>query len=139
MINKVKLISFFVLITMSNVFAQKLIHPIDIKNKECHENSIPTTLSAIKCENEALVSWNVEMSNYFKTLKEKGKQFDLGLLEKSQKKWAEYYKADLALQYSYLDKLFDGGTMSRVVKLTYRKEATRKRALELKDFLDKLE
>ena len=134
-----RFVIFFFFLSMPTIFAQKLVHPIDIKNKRCHENSIPTTFSAIKCENEALVSWNTEMNNYLKTLRKKTKQFNLELLERSQKKWLEFYKEDVALQYSYLDKLFKGGTMSRIVKMTYRKEATRKRALELKMFLDKLE
>ncbi|WP_347173742.1 lysozyme inhibitor LprI family protein [Polaribacter uvawellassae] len=134
-----RLVYLFLFFSMSTIFAQKSTHPIDIKNKQCHENAIPTTKAAMNCENEALISWNNEMKNYLELLKKKNKQIDIVLLEKSQKKWSDFYKTDVALQYSYLDRLYDGGTMSRIVKWTYRKEEVRKRALKLKHLFENLE
>lgn len=134
-----RLVLFFLFFSVSTVFAQKETHTIDIKNKQCHENAIPTTSAAMLCENNALVASEKEMNSYLKLLKKKEKQIDIALLNESQKKWSEFYKVDVALYNSYLNKLYKGGTLSRVATITYKKERMRKRALSLKYFFEDLE
>ncbi len=129
----------FLLFSMSTVFAQKPTHPIDVKNKQCHENSIPTTSAALSCENNALIAWEKEMNTYLERLKKKSKQLDIVLLIKTQKKWKEFFNADIAVHSSYISKLYEGGTLSRVAIITYKKEEMKKRALNLKHFFENLE
>ena len=129
----------FLFFTVQLTFAQKATHPIDVKNKQCHENSIPTTSAAMTCENNALTAWGKEMNAYLERLKKKSKQLDVVLLEESQKKWQKFFNSDIVVYNSYLGKLYEGGTLSRVAILTYRKKGMRKRALDLKHFFEDLE
>ena len=104
MIYKVKIISFFLLLTMSNVYAQKAIYAIDLVNKKCYENSMLKIDVAIVCEQNALTSWENEIKLYLKLLEKKENQINIVLLNKSQKKWKAFYKADIKLYNSYINK-----------------------------------
>lgn len=130
---------FLMLFSVNFVFSQNEKHSIDIENTKCHDNSIPTTNAAIKCESEALKAWETEMGTYLTLLKEKNTIIDTMSLQEVQKKWWSFYNADLALYESYLLKLYKGGTQSRVAILTHKKEAIRKRMLSLKAFYEDLE
>lgn len=66
-----RLVLFFFLFSVLSVFAQKVDYKIDIENKLCHENSTPTTSSAIKCERKALEAWQKEMNLYLARIKKR--------------------------------------------------------------------
>lgn len=134
-----KLLLFLLTFSISTVFAQKSTHTIDIENKKCHKNAIPTTKAAIECERKALLAWEKEMNIFLNRLRSKGDQFDVVSLNASQKKWNDFFEADVVLYNSYLYKLYEGGTLSRVAILTYQKEQMRKRVLVLKSFFENLE
>jgi len=132
-------ILFSMLFSASNVFSQNEKHSIDIQNTQCQENSIPTTNAAMQCENEALKAWQTEMNNYLELIKEKSELIDVALLLDTQEKWDVFHNADVALYGSYLQKLYQGGTLVRVAIITYEKELVRKRALHLQAFYEDLE
>lgn len=140
-IKKVKKISAvcFLFFSISIAFAQKSMHPIDVMNRQCRETSIPTTSAAMECEKSALTAWEIEMNTYLERLKKKREQLDIALLEESQRKWEAFFNADIAVYNSYLNKLYKGGTLSRVAILRYRKERVRKRTFDLEHFFEDLE
>ena len=126
MLYKYLTIFFFLFFSTQLTFSQKATHPIDAKNKQCRENAIPTTSATMSCENNALKAWGKEMNMYLEHIKKKSKQLDIVSLEISQKKWHEFFNADIVVYKSYLNKLYKGGTLSRVALLTYRKNGIRK-------------
>ena len=130
---------FFLFITTQLTFSQRAAHPIDVKNKQCHKNALPTTNASMSCESNALKAWKKEMDMYLEHIKKKSEQVDIASFEISQKKWQEFFKAEVVVYNSYLNKLYKGGTLSRVASLTYKKEKMRKRTLELKYFFENLE
>jgi uncharacterized protein YecT (DUF1311 family) len=122
------------LLSVSIGFSQNEKHPIDINNEQCHDNSTPTTNSAVECESEALKAWENEMKTYLNLLKEKHAVIDTTLLQKAQEHWFAFYTTDTAIYNSYLNHLYQGGTLSRIAVITYKKATMRERALDLKAF-----
>ena len=137
--NKKIVVLTLILFTVSFAFSQNEKHPIDIKNIQCHENSIPTTHAAMQCEDEALKAWQTEMNFYLEKLKEKSELINVALLLDAQEKWHAFHKADVALYASYLQQLYQGGTLGRVAIITYEKKLIRKRTLHLQGFYEDLE
>lgn len=106
-------------------------NPIDIQNKNCLENAVPTTIGSINCEKEALESWKVEMSTILQRLKINKELLDISLLEKTQTNWLAYHESNVKFYFSYYQIQYQGGTMARAAALSYEKRHLRERVLYL--------
>ncbi|WP_420572142.1 lysozyme inhibitor LprI family protein [Kordia sp.] len=131
-----KFVFILVLFTASISFSQS--HPIDKENRKCLENVTPATISTVKCEKEALVSWKKLMETTLLQLKENPKNASVNLLFDSQTHWVKFQKADLAYYAAFYHKLYEGGTMTMAATATHEKRQFRERALYLLTFLEML-
>lgn len=129
-----KLVYIIVLLTINFSFSQS--HPIDVENRKCLENTMPTTLSGAKCEHTATASWKKLMDSTLQKLKANPKQLSVALLEDSQKKWLEFQKSDLAFRSALYRIQNQGGTMTIAATATHEKRQFRERTLYLLELLE---
>ena len=132
-----KFVFILVLLTTSISFSQS--HPIDKENRKCLENVTPATISTVKCEKEALVSWKKLMEKTLLQLKAAPKNTSANLLFDSQTHWLAFQKADLAFFAAFYRKQYEGGTMTMAAVATHEKRQFRQRTIYLLEFLEVLQ
>lgn len=119
-------------------FAQKETekHPIDSALDNCMDKN-PSTHGMIGCLDAAYKKWDAELNKNYKTLSANLKPDQKAALLAAQRKWIEYrdleFKAQSAI-YATME-----GTMYQPMAVSDRVEVIKKRALDLKGYLDLLE
>ncbi|AXG69851.1 lysozyme inhibitor LprI [Kordia sp. SMS9] len=134
-----KIVLFIAFITIQLSFGQNTVEKIDEENRKCHENSIPATISSVKCEKEALASWKKLMEEILGQLKATPEKVSVKLLMDSQTHWLKFQKADLAFYAAFYHKQYEGGTMTMAATASHEKQQYRERTIYLLDFLELLQ
>ncbi|MCU0340037.1 MAG: DUF1311 domain-containing protein [Spirosomaceae bacterium] len=129
------LITFCFAVT-SALYAQQEVHPIDAALDKCMDKN-PSTQGMIGCIDEAFKKWDAELNKNYKALTLQLNPAQKAALLASQRKWLEYRDLEfknIGAFYETMD-----GTMYRPMAASDRMEVVKKRALDLKGFLDILE
>jgi uncharacterized protein YecT (DUF1311 family) len=108
-------------------------HPIDKALEACIDKN-GSTAGMVECTDKAYAAWDKELNkNYgesMRALKPKQKE----ALRLAQLEWIKYRD----LEFKFIDSIYDtlDGTMYIPMRISARMEAIKKRALELKAFLN---
>ena len=124
---------------MNISFSQENIHIIDSENSKCLENAVPTTIGSVKCEQQALEAWKIELKKVVTEIKSKPQLLNVALFEEMQLAWETFHKSSVTFYYSYYQKHYEGGTLARIATVSYEKRQIRKRVLYLLDFFKNLD
>lgn len=113
--------------------AQQAPHPIDVTLEKCMEKN-PSTQGTNNCILEAQKQWDAELNKQYKALSQKLTPAQKTALLNSQREWLKW--RDLELKHiETLYSTFDG-TMYQPMQLNDRMEIIKKRALELKSYVE---
>jgi len=111
-------------------------HPIDIALDKCMDKN-PSTQGMVGCLDEAYKKWDAELNKNYKALNLKLNAKQKAALLTSQRKWIEYRDLEFKFQaelYSTME-----GTMYQPMAVDSRLEIVKKRALDLKSYLELFE
>jgi uncharacterized protein YecT (DUF1311 family) len=126
------LASILLLATVS-IAQEETQHPIDKALEACIDKN-GSTAGMVECTDKAYAAWDKELNkNYgelMRTLKPKQKE----TLRLAQLEWIKYRD----LEFKLIDSIYDTlqGTMYIPMRIDARMEVIKKRALELKGYLD---
>jgi len=121
------------LATASGVVAQEQTHPIDKALEGCIDKN-GSTAGMVECADKAYAAWDKELNKNYGELMRTVKPSQKEALRLAQLEWIKYRDWDFKL----IDSLYDTmqGTMYIPMRIDARMELVKKRALELKGFLD---
>ncbi len=111
-------------------------HPIDIALDKCMDKN-PSTHGMIGCLDEAYKKWDAELNKNYKALSLKMDTKQKAALLAAQRKWIEYRDLEFKVQTSVYETM--QGTMFQPMAVNDRMEVVKKRALDLKSYLDLFE
>jgi len=124
----------FSLIGYSQEPAEK--NPIDIALDKCMDKN-PSTQGMVGCLNDAYKKWDAELNKNYKALSLKLNLNQKTALLAAQRKWIEYRDLEFKALVSVYETM--DGTMYQPMIVNDRLEVVKKRALDLKSYLDLLE
>ncbi len=121
------------LATTSRVVAQEQTHPIDKALEACIDKN-GSTAGMVECTDKAYAAWDKELNKNYGQLMRTAKPSQKEALRLAQLEWIKYRDWDFKL----IDSLYDTmqGTMYIPMRIDARMELVKKRALQLKGFLD---
>ncbi len=132
----VKFIFSSIALSLSNYcVADEIKYPIDLSEEKCL-NTAYSTADMRKCTYDAMDSWFKEIDKYMALLRKELPKEKLNALETSQKHWKEYQLAEFDLINELIHN--KGGTVYTVVANSNKNEIIKKRALELKEYYEKI-
>lgn len=108
-------------------------HPIDKALDACIEKD-PSTGGMVECTDKAYLAWDKELNKNYGQLLRKLKPTQKEVLKSAQLEWIKHRDADFKLIDSIYETL--EGTMYISMRLDERVELVKRRALQLKGFLD---
>lgn len=111
-------------------------HPIDVALDKCMDKN-PSTHGMIGCLNEAYKKWDTELNKNYKALSLKMDTKQKAALLAAQRKWIEYRDLEFMAQKAVYETM--QGTMFQPMAVNDRMEVVKKRALDLKSYLDLFE
>lgn len=111
-------------------------HAIDIALDKCMDKN-PSTQGTVGCLDEAYKKWDAELNKNYKALTLKMDAKQKAALLAAQRKWIEYRDLEFKAQLSVYETM--EGTMFQPMIVNDRMEVVKKRALDLKSYLDLLE
>ncbi|MFN8343773.1 MAG: lysozyme inhibitor LprI family protein [Spirosomataceae bacterium] len=111
-------------------------HPIDIALDKCMDKN-PSTQGTVGCLDEAYKKWDAELNKNYKALTLKMDAKQKAALLAAQRKWIEYRDLEFKAQLSVYETM--QGTMFQPMIVNDRMEVVKKRALDLKSYLDLFE
>jgi uncharacterized protein YecT (DUF1311 family) len=111
-------------------------HPIDIALDKCMDKN-PSTQGTVGCLEEAYKKWDAELNKNYKALTLKMDAKQKAALLAAQRKWIEYRDLEFKAQISVYETM--QGTMFQPMAVNDRMEVVKKRALDLKNYLELLE
>lgn len=111
-------------------------HPIDIALDKCMDKN-PSTHGMIGCLDEAYKKWDAELNKNYKALSLKMDTKQKAALLAAQRKWIEYRDLEFMTQKAVYETM--QGTMFQPMAVNDRMEVVKKRALDLKSYLDLFE
>ena len=126
--------SIFILLLATVSLAQKEPdHPIDKALEACIDKN-GSTAGMVECTDKAYAAWDKELNKNYGELMRTLKASQKEALRLAQLEWIKYRDLDFKL----IDSLYDTmqGTMYIPMRIDARMEVVKKRALELKGFLD---
>jgi len=133
---RISLLAFFVLTLQfisPEIYAQTE-HPIDRQITDCKAQD-PTTLGIIGCDLKGYEQWTVEMGRVYDLLIQQLDADSQRILKDQQIAWVNMKK----LQQEFNNKFYEGkGHAGLMMISSSQTESVRKRALELKTYLDVL-
>lgn len=131
-------LTFLLLLISCSIFGQtEERHPLDIQREHCHSiDSNQTTFGMISCEHTSADLWDKQLNEYYKTLLKLLKKNESELLKDAQLKWIEYRDKELQFYGPFYNNM--DGTMWPLIAASKRREVSRTRALELKEYIDNL-
>jgi uncharacterized protein YecT (DUF1311 family) len=108
-------------------------HPIDKTLDACIEKN-GSTAGMVQCTDKAYAAWDKELNKNYVELKRALKPPQKEALRLAQLEWIKYRDLD----FKFIDSVYDTmqGTMYIPLRIDARMEVIKKRALELKGFLD---
>lgn len=112
--------------------------PIDKWLDRCIEKDY-STLGVVKCYDEAIDMWDVELNRVYKKLMKSLKPNERKLLRASQREWVKFKEKEFEFlnSYPYMNNnKVEHGTMSLIVVQERKLDIIKHRTLELKEFLD---
>jgi uncharacterized protein YecT (DUF1311 family) len=131
------LLLLFILLSASLVSAQaQSTHPIDQALDACIEKD-GSTAGMIRCTDKAYVAWDRQLNKNYTDLMRRLKPSQQATLKTAQLEWLKYRDADFKLIDSVYDTL--QGTMYHPMRMAERLEVVKKRALDLRGYLELLE
>jgi len=113
-------------------------HAIDLALTACLSNS-SSTLSMLECVSVAGSKWNDELNSVYKSLASKLDSEGRQKLHQSQEQWIKYRDAEFTLIAGLYDAPKFEGTLFRPIEAEEKVKLTKRRVLELKDYLDTIE
>ena len=108
-------------------------HPIDKALDACIEKD-PSTAGMVQCTDKAYQAWDKELNKTYVALMRALKPAQKEVLKAAQLEWIKGRDADFKLIDSIYDTL--EGTMYIPMRIDARMELVKKRALQLKGYLD---
>jgi uncharacterized protein YecT (DUF1311 family) len=108
-------------------------HPIDKSLGACIDKN-PSTAGMVECTDKAYVAWDKELNKNYGELMRTLKPGQKEALRTAQLEWIKYRDLDFKLIDSIYDKM--EGTMYISMRIDSRMEVVKKRALQLKGFLE---
>lgn len=126
------LLSVLLLATVS-VAQEQAQHPIDKALEACIDKN-PSTSGMVVCTDKASAAWDKELNKNYAELMRTIKPAQKEALRLSELEWIKYRDLDFKL----IDTIYDTmqGTMYIPMRIDARMEVIKKRALQLKGFLD---
>jgi uncharacterized protein YecT (DUF1311 family) len=108
-------------------------HPIDKALDACVEKN-GSTAGMVECTDKAYAAWDKELNKNYVELMRTLKPTQKEALRTAQLEWIKYRD----LEFKFIDTVYDTmqGTMYIPMRVDARMEVVKKRALELKGFLD---
>jgi uncharacterized protein YecT (DUF1311 family) len=108
-------------------------HPIDKALEACIDKN-GSTAGMVECTDKAYAAWDKELNRIYGELMRSVKPSQKESLRLSQLEWIKYRDLDFKL----IDSVYDTmqGTMYIPMRIDARMEIVKKRALELKGYLD---
>jgi uncharacterized protein YecT (DUF1311 family) len=122
------------LMTMSVAFGQEETkHPIDKALEACIDKN-GSTAGMVECTDKAYAAWDRELNKSYSALMQSLKPKQKETLRLAQIEWIKFRD----LEFKLVDSLYDTmeGTMYIPMRVDARMEVIRKRALDLKGYLD---
>jgi uncharacterized protein YecT (DUF1311 family) len=118
---------------MASVAQEQAQHPIDKALEACIDKN-GSTAGMVQCTDKAYAAWDRELNQNYGELMRTLKATQKESLRLAQLEWIKYRDLDFKL----IDALYDTmqGTMYIPMRIDARMELVKKRALELKGFLD---
>lgn len=131
------LLLLFILLSAPVVSAQaQTTHPIDQALDACIEKD-GSTAGMIRCTDKAYVAWDRQLNKNYTDLTRRLKPSQQATLKTAQLEWLKYRDADFKLIDSVYATL--QGTMYLPMRIAERLEVVKKRALDLRGYLELLE
>jgi uncharacterized protein YecT (DUF1311 family) len=108
-------------------------HPIDKAFEACVEKN-GSTAGMVECTDKAYAAWDKELNKNYGALMSALKPKQKEALRLAELEWIKYRD----LEFKFIDSIYDtlDGTMYIPMRIDARLEVIKKRALELKDFLN---
>jgi uncharacterized protein YecT (DUF1311 family) len=108
-------------------------HPIDKALEACIDKN-GSTAGMVECTDKAYAAWDKELNKNYLELMRSLKAGQKEVLRSAQLEWIKYR----ALDFKLIDSIYDTmqGTMYIPMRVDARMEVVRKRALQLKGFLE---
>src|ERR1700682_1372026 len=108
-------------------------HPIDKALEACIDKN-GSTAGMVECTDKAYAAWDKELNKNYGALMLALKPKPKEALRTAQLEWIKYRD----LEFRFINSVFDtlDGTMYIPMRISSRMEAIKKRALELKDYLN---
>ena len=108
-------------------------HPIDKALEACIDKN-GSTAGMVECTDKAYAAWDKELNKNYGELMRALKAPQKETLKSSELEWIKYRDAE----FKFIDSIYDTmqGTMYIPMRVDARMEVIKKRALELKGFLD---
>ena len=125
---------FYPLATARGSIAQEQTqHPIDKALEACIDKN-GSTAGMVQCTDTAYAAWDKELNKNYGALMRTMKPAQKESLRLAQLEWIKYRD----LEFKLIDSIYDTlqGTMYIPMRIDARMEVVKKRAVELKDFLD---
>jgi uncharacterized protein YecT (DUF1311 family) len=125
-------LSIFLLAAIANAQEQTQ-HPIDKALETCIDKN-GSTAGMVECTDKAYAAWDKELNKNYGELMRSLKSSPKETLRLAQLEWIKYRDLDFKL----IDSVYDTmqGTMYIPMRIDARLEVIKKRALELKGYLD---
>ena len=108
-------------------------HPIDKALEACTDKN-GSTAGMVECTDKAYAAWDKELNKIYGELMRALKPTQKEALRLAQLEWIKYRD----INFKFIDSVYDtmDGTMYIPMRVDARMEVVKKRALELKGFLD---
>ena len=121
------------LLASASIAQDQTQHPIDKALEACIDKN-GSTAGMVQCTDKAYAAWDKELNKNYGELMRSLKPPQKEALRLGQLEWIKYRDLDFKL----IDSLYDTmqGTMYIPMRIDARMEVIKKRALELKGFLD---
>jgi uncharacterized protein YecT (DUF1311 family) len=126
------LVSVLILATIA-VAQEQTQHPIDKALEACIDKN-GSTAGMVECTDKAYAAWDKELNKNYAELMRALKPAPREALKQAQLEWIKYRD----LNFKLIDSIYDTmqGTMYIPMRIDARMEVVKKRALELKGYLD---
>jgi len=124
-------------IVASPVWAQETKpHTIDSDLAACEKKQGASTRGEAECLSTAFESWEKDIATTYDALKKLVAANELAPLEAGQKNWSDYRDHE----FDFINQLFKNkrGTMYVPIRINYRIEVLKARALELETYLHRI-
>jgi uncharacterized protein YecT (DUF1311 family) len=120
-------------VTTLSIAQEQTQHPIDKALEACIDKN-GSTAGMVECTDKAYAAWDKELNKNYSELMRTLKPAQKEALKSTELEWIKYRDVN----FKFIDSIYDTmqGTMYIPMRIDARMEVIKKRALELKGFLD---